>query len=217
MAGRPAGSTKASSEAKKESSIDSATEDYKKENELLKSQLDEMLKLINSLKDSQSVQASTSEIKLDMDSRISVTSITTGGVNLKTSTDGTAKIFRFEKLGQTLPILYVDLINCINLNRSFFEEGLLYINNPKVIEDNYLEEFYKRFLTLDKITNIMSFDSETIKNMVVNTTTAIQETICLLVAEKINKGESIDMNKVEVIGKNCNPIVDIRELANKIR
>lgn len=198
--------------------------DVEKENELLKAKLEELTNMMLKLQETTNATTSINEERtsaitpdIDMNARISVTSITTGGVNLKTTTDGTAKVFRFDKLGQTLPIIYVDLINCINLQRSFFEDGLLYINNQKVVEDNYLEEYYKKFINIDKINNIMNFDNETIKNMVSNTTPAIQETICLLVADKINKGEAIDMNKVDIIGKSCKNTVDIRDLANRLR
>jgi hypothetical protein len=194
--------------------------ELEKENKDLKSQLEQMMKMIEGLQNAQTNNNKTSSDEMsdiDMNKRISVTSITTGGVNLRTANDGTAKTFRFDRLGQTLPILYLDLLNCINFNRSFFEEGLIYINNQKVIEDNYLEDFYKQFLDIDKITNIMNFDIETIKDMVTNTTVAIQETIVLLVADKLNKGGSVDMNKIDAIGKSCTKPVDIRELANKLR
>lgn len=221
MAGRPSNATK-NEVTKTINAVKVEKSDTEKENELLKAQLEELKAMMlnmqnNSIKKDTEISVNNVSTDLDMNARISVTSITIGGVNLKTATDGTAKVFRFDKLGQTLPILYIDLVNCINLQRSFFEEGLLYINNQKVVEDNYLEEFYKKFLNIDKINNIMKFDIETIKNMVSNTTQAIQETICLLIADKINKGESIDMNKVDIIGKSCKNNADIRDLANRLR
>jgi hypothetical protein len=91
------------------------------------------------------------------------------------------------------------------------------INDTRVVADNYLEESYKKFLDINKINHIIDFDIETIRSMISNTTKAIQETIVLLIAEKINKGEYVDMNKVDAIGKSCTNPIDIREVANKIR
>ena len=63
----------------------------------------------------------------------------------------------------------------------------------------------------------MEFDTDTIKTMIGSATRTIQETIALLVAQKINDGSYIDMNKVEIIGNACNPQIDIRNLANSLR
>lgn len=204
------------------SSID---ESLKKENDDLKNQLSEMMNMIKELqnsKNSSSENIADTNIQNDakdveMNARILITSITTGGVNMKTSNDGSARHFRFEKLGQTIPIIYEHLINCINTDRWLFEDGLVYISDPNVVREQCLEDSYKMFLTPEKIENILDFDVETIREMVSSTTEAIQETIVDLVAAKMNKGGSIDMNKVEVIGSACNKKVDIRELANKLR
>ncbi|MDR2277368.1 MAG: hypothetical protein LBE23_05875 [Vagococcus sp.] len=200
-----------------------------KENENLKTKLSEMMNMIKEFqgKSSEStkeleannsyVSPTDEEESTEMNARISITSMTTGGVNMKTSNDGSARHFRLDKIGQTIPIIYEHLINCINTDRWLFEEGLVYINNSNVVKEQYLEEFYQKFITPEKIENIMDFDVSTIKNMVKTTTTTIQETISTLVAEKINKGGFIDMNKVEAIGSACTPSIDIRDLANKLR
>lgn len=198
----------------------------KKENEELKNQLAEMMNMIKDLQSSKSepenVAVENADINkpetiedVEMNTRILVTSITTGGVNLKTSNDGSARHFRFEKLGQTIPIIYEHLINCINTDRWLFEDGLIYISDPNVIREQCLEDAYKKFLTPETIENILDFDINVIVDMVTSTTTAIQETIIDLVANKLNNGGSIDMNKVNAIGTACN--VNIMELASKLR
>lgn len=199
-------------------------ESLKKENEDLKNQLSEMMNMIKELQNSKNSTSSSIEDitksnteDVEMNARILITSMTTGGVNMKTSNDGSARHFRFEKLGQTIPIIYEHLINCINTDRWLFEDGLVYISDSNVVREQCLEDAYKKFLTPDKIENILDFDVDTIQEMVSSTTDAIQETIVDLVAAKMNKGGSIDMNKIEVIGNACNKKVDIRELANKLR
>lgn len=202
----------------------SSDESLKKENEDLKNQLSEMMNMIKELQNSKnstfgSIEDNTkgNAEDVEMNARILITSMTTGGVNMKTSNDGSARHFRFEKLGQTIPIIYEHLINCINTDRWLFEDGLVYISDSNVVREQCLEDAYKKFLTPDKIENILDFDVDTIREMVSSTTDAIQETIVDLVAAKMNKGGSIDMNKIEVIGNACNKKVDIRELANKLR
>ena len=199
---------------------------YKEENDALKKQMEEMQKMLQQLMSqqsapvAQSVQEEESEQQkeeIPLTKRIKVTSITTGGVNLKTSYDSGARKFRLEHLGQTKAIQYEYLIDCINTDRWLFEDGLVYINDPQVVEEQLLEEEYKKFLTPDKIQNILSFDVETIKQMVSNSTREIQETICSVVIDKINAGESIDLNKVYAIGNSCEPQVNLLELSQKIK
>ena len=200
-------------------------ETLQKENEELKTKISEMMRMIKELQNGSttSINKSTNDLSnvpakdVEMNARILVTSMTTGGVNMKTSNDGSARHFRFEKLGQTIPIIYEHLINCINTDRWLFEDGLIYISDANVIREQCLEDAYKRFLTPDKIEHILDFDIDTIKEMVSSTTPAIQETIIDVVAKKMNSGGSIDMNKVEAIGNACTTKVDIRELANKLR
>ena len=199
---------------------------YKEENDELKKQMEEMQKMLQQLMSQQSVPVAQSvqeedseqqKEEIPLTKRIKVTSITTGGVNLKTSYDSGARKFRLEHLGQTKAIQYEYLIDCINTDRWLFEDGLVYINDPQVVEEQLLEEEYKKFLTPDKIQNILSFDVETIKQMVSNSTREIQETICSVVIDKINAGESIDLNKVYAIGNSCEPQVNLLELSQKIK
>lgn len=198
---------------------------YKEENDALKKQMEEMQKMLQQLMSQQSapvaqpVQEEVEQQKeeIPLTKRIKVTSITTGGVNLKTSYDSGARKFRLEHLGQTKAIQYEYLIDCINTDRWLFEDGLVYINDPQVVEEQLLEEEYKKFLTPDKIQNILSFDTETIKQMVSNSTREIQETICSVVIDKINAGENIDLNKVYAIGNSCEPQVNLLELSQKIK
>lgn len=208
------------------STNESNDDSLKKENEELKNQLAEMMNMIKDLQTKKSESENISVKNKDMDkteniedvemnARILVTSITTGGVNLKTSNDGSARHFRFEKLGQTIPIIYEHLINCINTDRWLFEDGLIYISDPNVIREQCLEDAYKKFLTPEAIENILDFDMNVIVEMVKSTTPAIRETIIDLVVDKLNHGGFIDMNKVNAIGTACN--VNIMELASKLK
>ena len=199
---------------------------YKEENDALKKQMEEMQKMLQQLMSQQSTPVAQSvqeedneqqKEEIPLTKRIKVTSITTGGVNLKTSYDSGARKFRLEHLGQTKAIQYEYLIDCINTDRWLFEDGLVYINDPQVVEEQLLEEEYKKFLTPDKIQNILSFDVDTIKQMVSNSTREIQETICSVVIDKINAGENIDLNKVYAIGNSCEPQVNLLELSQKIK
>lgn len=211
MAGRPKKS--------ENNEINTDTTNLEKENAKLKAKLEEMMKFIENMESNKAensdVNVTLENTSLEMRTLLNITSLSTGGINLKTSINDNGRTFRLERLGQTIPITYEDLVNCINCDRWIFEDGLVYINNEQAVRENYLEENYKNFLTIDKITHILDFDKETINNMIANTTKEIQNTICVLIADKINKNEDIDMNKVSIIEKVCD--TDVRELAKKRR
>lgn len=207
------------STAKKEPTVEVSNANLEKENAELKSQIAEMMAMIKDLQTNQQTQntaQNTVVLQDELRRRVTITSITTGGVNLKTNDTGSAKPFRLERFGQTIPIVYEDLMDCINTDRWIFEEGLIYINDKKAIEEQYLEDAYTKFLTADQMKNILDLDENTIIQMVSNSTREIQETIVRLIAEKINKGETINLNKVKVVGEACTPPVKISEIAEAL-
>lgn len=187
-----------------------------KENAELKKQLSTMMDMIKDLQAKQN-KDTTVTLQDEFRRRVTITSITTGGVNLRTNATGAGKPFRLERFGQTIPIIYEDLMDCINTDRWIFEEGFVYINDEKAIAEQYLEEAYKKFLTPDKITNILTFDDDAIASMVSNSTSEIQETIVRLVCDKINKGEPVNLNKVKVVGDSCTPPIKILEVAERLK
>lgn len=207
------------STAKKESTVEVSNANLEKENAELKSQIAEMMAMIKDLQANQQTQntaQNTVVLQDELRRRVTITSITTGGVNLKTNDTGSAKPFRLERFGQTIPIVYEDLMDCINTDRWIFEEGLIYINDKRAIEEQYLEDAYTKFLTADQMKNILDLDENTITQMVSNSTREMQETIVRLIAEKINKGETINLNKVKVVGEACTPPVKISEVAEAL-
>lgn len=232
MAGRPKTTVKAETTANNESPDVTAQEILEKENNELKAQLkalmdkfsdiESKLESVTSKKgeslatDEISYESELSDFKdINPNKPIMVMSLTDGDVWLKTSVP--SKNFHFDKFGHRKPITYSDLQDVIAMNRSFIEDGVVYICDKDVVKNNYLDEHYKKFLTVDMITNILSFSSEKIEQLVSNTTPSIQETIISILVKKINNNEWVDQNKISVIGRSCNPPCDINELALKQR
>lgn len=146
---------------------------------------------------------------------IKVMSLFTGGLNLKTSNDGTAQTFRLEKFGDIIPIMYMDLSKIISNQRWVFEEGYGIIMDKDVIKLHYFEDAMKRILDYKTITNILNYEIEKIKTLFSGSTKVIQQTIVDLLIEKINNGEYIDRNKISVISDIFG--YDVYELANRVK
>lgn len=211
----------------KTNTVDNSAEmdSLRKENEELKSQLQMILEKLSTIEEKENTTVSKNETVEDYEDDvetykeinplkpIKVVSLSDGGVSLRTNTNGSGKSFRFDKFGHSISITYSDLQDVIAVNRTFIEDGTVYICDADVVKNNYLDEYYNRFLTVEKITNILSFSKSDIVDMVSNTTETIQETIISLIVKKINNNEYVDMNKVEAIGKSCKTPCDIPTLA----
>lgn len=191
-------------------------EELKKENAELKAQLQAVLDKLSEKKESIPLNESKAPDvvykEINPMKLINVVSLSDGGVTLRTAPNGGIP-FRFDKFGHTVAITYNDLQNIISTDRSFIEDGSVYICDPDVVKNNYLEDVYSRFLTVDMINNIFTFPTEKIVDMVSNTTETIQESIISLIVKKINNNEYVDMNKVDAIGKACKTPCDISGLA----
>lgn len=194
----------------------------KKENAELKSQLQSILEKLFLLETQEDIIANTESDVIDETDNykeinplkpIKVVSLTDGGVSLRTNATGSGKTFRFDKFGHSISITYSDLQDVIATDRTFIEDGSVYICDADVVRNNYLNDCYNKFLTVEKITNILSFSKSDIVDMISNTTEAIQETIISLIVKKINNNEYVDMNKVDAIGKSCKTPCDISALA----
>lgn len=227
MAGRPRTTTKETTP--KENDVELSSENIQKielleeENKMLKSQVNEILNLLKDLNEKKSEpqvnvandfeEEEHTFVDISPLKPIKVISLSDGGVNLKTTNDGNAKVFRFDKFGHVATITYADLQDCIATCRSFIEDGTVYICDKDVVRNNYLDEYYKHFLTVDTINNILSFPQSKIVDMVKNTTPTIQDTLIDLMVKKINNNENVDMNKIDAIGKACAVPCDITALA----
>lgn len=189
--------------------------DYRAKAEELEKKLNALMELMEK-QNKEAIKPQVVSVDSKYHKRVLVTNISDWGVTLKTSNDGNATQFRLDRFGSTLPISYEDLGKCINTDMRLFTDGYVYINDREAIEDNYLESYYEKFLDAKKISDILNFSEKELTEMVHNTTPTIQQTICTQIARKILQNESVDMNKAHIIGKACEPPIDIFELSKKL-
>ena len=218
MAGRP----------KKAETLEKENKEMEVENKELRERLLELEKKLESLADmkvnEQTKQNSNPAMYSDdyddmpeipMNKTVKVMSLFAGGLNLKTSRDDSAQVFRFEFVGETYPIMYSDLVKIIGLQRNLFTSGYCMILNKDVVKAHYLEEAYKKFIDGKTINNILTYEADKIKELFINTTKVIQQSIVDLIIQKINSDENVDKNKVGVISEVYGK--DVFELAMKMR
>lgn len=217
-AGRPSKKAESSSE-----------KDLAKENKQLKAELDEIKKMLKDLNQGSptppAIQektffvSSSEEDELDVEIRpnkyIKVMSLNFGLLVLSTEGKGQGKIFEFKKFGDVRNIVYADLANIIHNHQKFAEDGRFYIFDKNVIRNHGLVEYYDKFMTKEKIDNILTFNSKEITSLFNNTTKSQQETIVGILIKKIRNGEDIDLNKVDIISRVYGQ--NIYEIANEYK
>lgn len=153
------------------------------------------------------------------DSMIRLQSLTKGELCLNVR--GNVAI-NFEKYGDIKPVLYSELVNIVNNNRSFAENGTFYIMDDSAVFYLGLARFYDHIMSWEDIENIETFSDDTLRQMLPKISDFQKDVLSLVLATKIFNNESVDMNKVDVISKVCNIDIvgkarEMREISNNMK
>jgi len=189
--------------------------DLKKENSELRKLLEEAISKLSELSESPKLEEEDDgDIDIRPDRYIRVISLCPHPLNLSTRKKG-GKNFRFANLGQEKRILYQDLLDIIETNSSFAEQGLFYILNKDVIRRHGLSDFYDSILKKDEMLNIITSDTDVALRVFKTANRRQQEHIGEILENMLIRGESVDMNLVYHIGKEIGR--DIDEIATNAR
>lgn len=153
------------------------------------------------------------------DSMIRLQSLTKGELCL--NVNGNVAI-NFEKYGDIKPVLYSELVNIVNNNRSFAENGTFYIMDDSAVFYLGLARFYDHIMSWEDIENIETFSDDMLRQMLPKISDFQKDVLSLVLATKIFNNESVDMNKVDVISKVCNIDIvgkarEMREISNNMK
>lgn len=153
------------------------------------------------------------------DSMIRLQSLTKGELCL--NVNGNVAI-NFEKYGDIKPVLYSELVNIVNNNRSFAEKGTFYIMDDSAVFYLGLARFYDHIMSWEDIENIETFSDDALRQMLPKISDFQKDVLALVLATKIFNDEPVDMNKVDVISKVCNIDIvgkarEMREISNNMK
>lgn len=162
----------------------------------------------------QPVQQAQGEEYVSIYKSIPVMSMYDGMLNISTKPNGRGKIYTFNRFGEVRNIVYNDLRDVIASHFNFAKDGMFYIMDDKVVEENGLTDYYKDILTKNQLEQVMEQD----KNLILDTFPKInksqQEVIVDILTRKIAMNEDVDLNKVAVISESIGK--DIREMAKDL-
>lgn len=153
--------------------------------------------------------------KVEQTDYVKVMSLLSWRLNLCTREKGQGKIYKFDHFGQVKKIIYADLVDILEADAGFMEEGAFIILNPKVIRIHGLDETYSKILTKEKIEKIIDGSDENLA-LFVSTNKRQQEIIVDLIIEKLIKDPScLDMNMIDKLSRLSG--ISISEKANSSR
>lgn len=146
------------------------------------------------------------------DAMIRLQSLTKGELCL--SVNGSVAI-NFDKYGDIKPVLYSELMNIVNNNRSFAEEGAFYIMDDASVKYLGLSRYYDSILSYDEIESLESYSDEELRAIIPKISDFQKDVISLVFASKIYNDKPVDRNKVEIISKSCE--IDIAKRAREMK
>ena len=146
------------------------------------------------------------------DAMIRLQSLTKGELCL--NVNGSVAI-NFDKYGDIKPVLYSELMNIVNNNRRFAEEGAFYIMDDASVKYLGLSRYYDNILSYDEIESLESYSDDEIRTIVPKISDFQKDVVSLVFANRIYNDEQVDRNKIEVISKACE--IDIAKRAREMK
>lgn len=205
---------------------------YEKENRDLKNQVLEMkeqiAQLISHITSKEStennienekaiVNTSTQEENYEEPSankQIKIMSMYYGTLNLCTSENRTSgKTLTFNKYGQIKSVMYKDLVDYVNNNRKFAENGYFYILDKAAVYHVGLSNEYTRLVDSSIVNNITNYTKSDIEQITSMLTDAQKNLIAKILSDKIANKKEVDRNKVALISDLIG--IDIQKKANE--
>lgn len=147
------------------------------------------------------------------DELIKVMSLRYGVLNLNVN-DHLA--LRLDKYCEIKPVLYSNLIDIVNQNRSFAEYGYFYILDDRAVYHLGLSNAYKSLVSGDIMNHIDEYSKEQIENILKNVRKEQKDTILYNLSLRLYNDEQVDVNKIKFIGDICGVDIfaNVREMHN---
>lgn len=146
------------------------------------------------------------------DAMIRLQSLTKGELCL--NVNGSVAI-NFDKYGDIKPVLYSELMNIVNNNRRFAEEGAFYIMDDASVKYLGLSRYYDNILSYDEIESLESYSDDELRTIITKISDFQKDVVSLVFANRIYNNEQVDRNKIEVISKACE--IDIAKRAREMK
>ena len=147
--------------------------------------------------------------------QIKLISLTYGKLNLASAKGSEARKVRFTEYGQVRNVLYSTLIDIVNTNPTFAENGMFYIADKNAVYHLGLTSAYKKIQAQNVLDNICAYDESTMKSIYDGLSKVQQENCIYGIALRLSRGENFDANKIDLLNRIAN--VDIRAKVDELK
>ena len=147
--------------------------------------------------------------------QIKLISLTYGKLNLASAKGSEARKVRFTEYGQVRNVLYSTLIDIVNTNPTFAENGMFYIADKNAVYHLGLTSAYKKIQTQNVLDNICAYDEGTMKSIYDGLSKVQQENCIYGIVLRLARGENFDANKIDVLNRIAN--VNIRTKVDELK
>lgn len=138
----------------------------------------------------------------DANKQIKIMSMFYGSLNISNNANRSAgRTLTFSKFGEIKSVLYHDLVDYVNNERKFAEEGYFYILDKAAVYHLGLTNEYNHLVDGDIVNHMMDYSGSELESIVSVMTDAQKDSIANLFADKLYHGKELDLNKIAIISK----------------
>ena len=176
---------------------DKYIKELEEENALLQAQLTERGQLLAK----EEIIFEEEEFDVSPTAYIKVMSLLPHRLNLCTKERGQGNVYKFDTLFQVKRIMYKDLAEVLEVNRSFLDRGYFAVLNRKVVRLNGLDEMQDKNLDKEKIEEVFLGTDEGLSLYASASESQQKVIIDILVEKMIADPNSVDLNTVDKISR----------------
>lgn len=136
-------------------------------------------------------------------------------VNISTDSEGTGRVYTFEKYGDYKMIKFDDLSDIVSSYPYTMEHGLIYICDRDVVEELGLSEEYEHLYTKELMDRIVYLREQSDVDCFLGMEKNMQESTAVEIARLMNANEKMDYNFLREIKDSTN--IDIEQIAKDLK
>lgn len=193
---------KVEKEVKVVSIIDKEKEELKATNDAMTKMLEQMQEQMKMMQMQINMQSSPNivlEQNKDITRTVKVTSLVGNILTLSTMKNGNkaGRTYKFEKYGQTQPILFSDMQQILIYHTKQFEVGKVILTSQKDYDDLGIGYMYDSIQLKEVIDEIVMLKDENAIDTIFDMNEDMQEKVIDLIAQNLANGVSYDYNKIK--------------------
>lgn len=148
--------------------------------------------------------ASAKRTSIAPDEDIAVISLCPTKLNLSTEGYGHGNPYHFYEFGEVQMIPFSDLKQIVRNQKSFLKAGYFYVDSSDALVAMSVNKICENMPDKDMLLNLLDKDSETIIKVFKMMPQGQQEMFAMMMSQKVENGESIDLNVIDTCGKILN-------------